>query len=196
MQRTDLAVRQGPVAFIPQFVQLAPLRVIDEVLGVTEQVDDGPNPDAVLRRRQHEFAQLLVGVGIRPPDARQAGVVYRVFQVQVKLLIAPRRVARQQCQQEIQPLHLARKIPLKGFDRRGLHVGACLQAISGDELLASKLLQLVQRTRREIYPRFCLMSCSSLTMSAADTRMPSAVFSVAIPSPLNPNPTPFSPNSP
>src|ERR1035441_8227977 len=94
--------------------------------------------------------------------------------MEVKFLVTPFRVTRQPLQQKIQPLNLAGKVPLKSNARAHgrLSFRPCVA----------------------FQPRFCAMSCSSFTMSAEKTRMPSEVFSVAMASSLSAKRKDFSSN--
>jgi hypothetical protein len=53
------------------------------------------DPNAVAGRGQDEFAQFFISVSIVAADSGQAGIVHRIFEMQVKLLITPRGVAGQ-----------------------------------------------------------------------------------------------------
>ena len=115
MQGADLAAFARPAGSVAQFVQVAQSGHLDEILGVSEQVDDGHDAEAGGGRRVHEPRHLLIGISIGARDGGQARIFDRILQVQIKLLITPVGVAGQPLQKKIEPLHLAGEIPLKGF---------------------------------------------------------------------------------
>ena len=114
VQGTDLPADERVATRIPQFVEVAQVGMLDQVLGVPEQIDDRHHTDAIAGGTEHQLAQFLVSIGVAASDARQTGVVHRIFQVQIKLLIAPRSITRQQLFQEVWPLDLPGEVPLEG----------------------------------------------------------------------------------
>src|SRR5208283_1015172 len=120
MQRTELPAVERPSRGVTQFVEVAQLRHLDEILGVAEQIDDRDDLDPDARGGGHQAGELPAAVGVAPGDARQAWVFHRVLEVKIELLIAPFRIARQPLQQKVEALHLAREVPLKSPDRQML----------------------------------------------------------------------------
>ncbi len=118
VQGTNLPPFQRRAVRRAQLVEVAQRRDVQNVLRVPEQIDDGHNLDAAPRRRVDQPRKLPVGIGAAARDPRKAGVFDRVLQVQVQLLISPLRVTRQLPDQPVEPLDLARQIPLKASKRK------------------------------------------------------------------------------
>src|SRR5664280_3216882 len=142
MSRTDLPVRERTARGVAEFVQVAQLRSLDEILRVTEQIDDWHHLDSRAQGRSNQPFQLPMGESIAPRHARQARVLHRVLEVKVEFLITPFGIARQPLQQKVETLHLAREIPLKSPNdvRSRWHFSrkpACRRFRGSDRLLAT-----------------------------------------------------------
>src|SRR5580704_8545477 len=172
MQRAELAALQWRSIRDAHLVEVAQPGSFDQILRMAEQVDDRHDADAGTGRGPDEAGELFLRIGIAPRHAGQAGKFHGVLEVEVKFLVTPFRVARQPLQQKIQPLNLAGEVPLKSAAHGLLSLRPCVH----------------------FQPRVCAMSCSSFTMSAEKTRMPSEVFSVAMASSLSAKRKDFSSN--
>ena len=122
MQGTYLALLKRPACAVAQFVEVSQIGVLDEVLGMPEEIHDRDDTDSALRRLRNQEAKVLVRIGVIAADARKAGVINGVFKVKVEFLVSPLGIAGQQALQHVEALDLAGQIPLKGFDGRGGHV--------------------------------------------------------------------------
>lgn len=85
---------------------------------MSQPIGNRHHADAVLRGGKPGLAELLAAVGIIAADPGQAGVAHHIREVEVEFLLTPCGVAGQDPQQDVQPLHLAREVPLEGSDRR------------------------------------------------------------------------------
>ncbi len=59
---------------------------------------------------------MFIGLGIFSCDAGQAGVFDRVFEMKVKFLVSPRRIAGKWRQQPVEAFDLAGEVPLESAD--------------------------------------------------------------------------------
>jgi len=102
-----------------QLVEVAQRRSFDEVLRVSEEIDDGHDFQPATVGGGDEPLEIAIRVGVGARDAGQAGVLDRIFKVQIKFLITPIRVARQLGEQPVESLHLPGEVPLKSAEHGG-----------------------------------------------------------------------------
>ena len=69
VQRADLAALQGGTIRRAELVQIPKPGILDEVLGVPQQIDDRDDADAGATRGRDQALKVAVGVGIRPGEA-------------------------------------------------------------------------------------------------------------------------------
>src|ERR1035437_3374127 len=118
MQRAELTAFERRAVGGAEFVEVAQLRSLDEVLGMSEQIDDRDDPDTSARGGINQFGELLVSIGVAARDRRQAGVFDGVFEMQIEFLVTPVGVTRQEFEQHVESLDLPGKIPLEGTDHQ------------------------------------------------------------------------------
>src|SRR5690606_3951610 len=117
VQRANLPGGQGFAGGgVAQFVEVAVGGVFDQVLGVSEEVDDGHDPDAVAGGGGDELFEFAPSVGGGAGDAGERGIIHGVLRVQVELLVAPLGVAGEEGEEDGQAFDLAGEVPLKGAE--------------------------------------------------------------------------------
>ncbi len=95
VERAELAAFERGTVGRAEFVEVAQAGRFYEVLGVAEEIDDGDDLEAGAGGGGDEFLEVAGGVGVGAGDAGEAGVGDGVFEVQVKLVVAPVGVAGQ-----------------------------------------------------------------------------------------------------
>ena len=118
VERTNLAAFERGAVGRTEFVEVAQLRGFYQVLGVAEEVDDGDDLDSGVGGGGDEFLEFAGRVGVGAGDAGEAGVGDGVFEVEVKLVVAPVGVAGKLREEEVEALDLAGEVPLEGADHR------------------------------------------------------------------------------
>jgi len=120
VERADLAGGEGGAGGgVAELVEVAPVGVLDDVLGVSEEVGNGDGLDAVGGGGGDELAELFPSVGVGAGEAGEGGVVHGVFEMEIKAIIAPGGVTRKKGEEVIEAFDLAGEVPLKGAE----HVG-------------------------------------------------------------------------
>ena len=74
MERADLTAWKRGAIGSAEFVEVAELRHFDQVLRVTEEVDNGDGANAVPGGGVHEAAEIAVRIGVGARDGRERRV--------------------------------------------------------------------------------------------------------------------------